>query len=104
MSRKKENARFICDNCGREVLPQRDGSYRNHCRFCLFSKHVDRVPGDRMNECGGLMRPVGLRYKSGKGFQIVHKCLLCGEEKVNKVTENSVQPDDIEEIIKLFGI
>ena len=50
------------------------------------------------------MRPVGLRYKSGKRFQITHRCLRCGEEKVNKVTENSVQPDDIEEIIKLLGI
>ena len=26
------------------------------------------------------MRPLGLRYKSGKGFQLVHRCLKCGEE------------------------
>ncbi|UCB43299.1 MAG: RNHCP domain-containing protein [Dehalococcoidales bacterium] len=104
MSRAKENAEFICENCGREVLPLSNGSYRNHCPFCLFSKHVDVVPGDRLNECSGLMRPMGLRYKSGKGFQITHRCLRCGEERVNRLTENSIQPDDIEEIIKLFGI
>ncbi|HEY41636.1 MAG TPA: RNHCP domain-containing protein [Dehalococcoidia bacterium] len=104
MSREKENAGFVCENCGREVLPLSNGTYRNHCPFCLFSKHVDIKPGDRQNKCGGLMRPVRLRYKSGKGFQIVHRCLQCGEERVNKVTENLGQPDDIEEIIKLSGI
>ncbi len=102
MSKKKENAGFICENCGREVLPVTNGSYRNHCPFCLFSKHIDIVPGDRKRECGGLMKPVGLRYKSGKGFQIIHKCLRCGEESVNKVAEGSVQPDDIEELVRLF--
>jgi len=47
------------------------------------------------------MRPVGLIYKSGKGFQLVHRCLKCGEEKVNRVAEFSIQPDDIEELLKL---
>ena len=101
MSRRKENTGFICENCGREVLPVTDGSYRNHCPFCLYSKHIDIEPGDRAGRCGGLMRPVGLIYKSGKGFQLVHRCLKCGEEKVNRVAEFSIQPDDIEELLKL---
>ena len=102
MSRRKENTRFTCSYCGWEVLPLRNGSYRNHCPFCLFSRHIDIKPGDRKSECGGLMKPVGLKYKSGKGFQIVHRCLRCGEERVNKIAGGTVQPDDIEEIVKLL--
>jgi hypothetical protein len=55
-----------------------------------------------VGKCGGLMIPLELRQKSGKGFQIVHKCLRCGAERVNKVAEGTVQPDNIEELIKLF--
>jgi len=102
MSRREENAGFTCERCGREVLPLSNGSYRNHCPFCLFSKHVDITPGDRMNKCGGLMEPIGLKHKSGKGFQIVHRCLLCRGKTINRIAENTAQPDDIEELVKLF--
>jgi DNA-directed RNA polymerase subunit RPC12/RpoP len=98
MSREKENTGFICQNCGRAVSPLSNGSYRNHCPFCLFSKHVDNLPGDRRGNCGGLMEPVGLRYRAGKGYQIVHRCLKCGAERVNKAALDTVQPDDIEAI------
>ena len=102
MSRKTENVGFVCGYCGREVAPVNNGSYRNHCPFCLFSKHVDKLPGDRMNDCQGLMEPIDLRQKSGKGFQILHRCLRCGFERVNKVAEDTIQPDDIERLIELF--
>ena len=101
MSRKVENAGFTCINCGRRVLPLSSGSFRNHCPFCLFSRHMDVVPGDRKQQCGGLMEPVGLRYRPGKGFQIVHRCLQCGEERINKIAEDPVQPDDIEALVRL---
>jgi len=104
MSRNDENAGFACERCGRQVVPVSNGSYRNHCPFCLFSKHVDVMPGDRMSECRGLMQPVGLRWRSGKGFQIVHVCLRCGEVRVNKVAENTVQPDDIEALVGLVAL
>ena len=102
MSRREENTGFVCENCGRKVLPVSNGSYRNHCPFCLYSKHVDRKSGDRREECGGLMKPVGIKYKSGKGFQIVHRCLLCGAEKVNKIAGDTNQPDEIEALAGLF--
>ncbi|OFX16644.1 MAG: RNHCP domain-containing protein [Armatimonadetes bacterium RBG_16_58_9] len=101
MSRQSENREFTCGHCGRRVVPLTNGSYRNHCPFCLHSKHVDTVPGDRMSDCGGLMEPVGLEHKSGKGWQIVHKCLRCGQRRVNKVAENTAQPDDIEALARL---
>lgn len=101
MSRRKENTGFTCDNCGSEVLPQTNGGYRNHCPFCLYSKHVDDIPGDRKETCSGMMMPVRLVYKTGKGYQIMHKCLRCGIEKTNRIAEYSVQSDEIEELLKL---
>ena len=101
MGRKDENCFFICEYCGKEVLPLTNGSYRNHCPFCLYSKHVDNMPGDRLSRCKGLMKPVGLEYKPGKGYQIVHVCIKCGAKKVNKIAEDSLQTDDFERIIRL---
>jgi DNA-directed RNA polymerase subunit RPC12/RpoP len=104
MSRKNENTGFTCANCGKTVLPLDNGSYRNHCPFCLYSKHVDILPGDRRENCGGLMEPVNLRYKPGKGWQILHRCVRCGAERVNKVAAGTVQPDNIEVINRLFTL
>ena len=64
MSRELENTGFICQNCGKEVLPLTDGSYRNHCPFCLYSLHVDIIPGDRASDCGGIMKPIKIIYNS----------------------------------------
>jgi DNA-directed RNA polymerase subunit RPC12/RpoP len=68
---------FICDVCGKEVLPL-NVSARDHCPYCLCSKHVDINPGDRLNPCKGVLRPVGIdKYK--ETFKIVYKCDKCGE-------------------------
>lgn len=101
MSRKKENTSFKCLNCGKIVEPLTNGSYRNHCPFCLYSLHVDNKPGDRLSECKSLMKPVGLIYKSKKGWQIVHKCVKCGHEQVNKIADDTIQPDSYEELAGL---
>lgn len=101
MSRNKENVGFICENCGREVLPLSSGSYRNHCPFCLYSKHVDQQPGDRLNPCGALMKPVGLKYHSKKGYQIMHQCTRCGQSQLNKAAREGVQPDDLDMLLRL---
>ena len=102
MSRKKENSSFVCENCGQFVLPLSNGSYRNHCPVCLHSKHVDLKPGDRSSSCKGIMKPISVKNTSKKGMQLVHHCTLCGAEKVNKVAEDQVQPDDVEQIIMLM--
>lgn len=47
------------------------------------------------------MRPVGLRYNSAKGYQIVHQCVSCGERSVNRIADLTDQPDDWDEIIHL---
>ena len=97
MSRKTENTGFICMQCGTDVPKLTNGNYRNHCPCCLYSLHVDSTPGDRANDCHGLMKPVGLRYHKKKGYQIVHRCLRCGAEKVNRTA-----PDDFDSLMDLI--
>ncbi|MBQ0109632.1 MAG: RNHCP domain-containing protein [Clostridiales bacterium] len=92
----KNDSGFICENCGREVPPLGYSS-RNHCPYCLYSKHVDVNPGDRANECGGLMEPYAVTVNAKKGFIITHKCKKCGEEHNNKMQSD----DDTELLIKL---
>ena len=40
---------FTCENCGKHV-PKLGYSCRNHCPYCLHSKHVDVNPGDRAED------------------------------------------------------
>ena len=94
MSKKTENTAFDCQNCGAAVLPVTNGSYRNHCPFCLHSLHVDDTPGDRQSTCGALMPPLRLTRHARKGRQIVHRCARCGVESVNRIAEDTAQPDD----------
>ncbi|CAM3205768.1 RNHCP domain-containing protein [Stackebrandtia soli] len=95
MSRRNENTGFVCAHCGEAVKALTNGSYRNHCPFCLHSRHVDEMPGDRAADCGGVMEPVELRHKPGKGLQIRFRCLECGAESFNRVATDTVQPDDM---------
>lgn len=74
---KKNDSGFICENCGVEVPPL-EYSSRDHCNSCLFGKHVDNNPGDRANDCHGLLKPVGLKTSSGKN-QIVYDCSKCNK-------------------------
>lgn len=78
---KKNKEDFTCEKCGYFVVGT---GYTNHCPKCLWCKHVDIFPGDRNNDCGGMMMPIKLENKKGN-FVIVHKCKKCGEEKTNKV-------------------
>ena len=50
---------FVCEACGKKVLPL-GYSARDHCPFCLCSKHVDIMPGDRQNTCLGILEPIGI--------------------------------------------
>jgi len=100
MSRETENTGFCCFHCGRTVLPLTNGSYRNHCPFCLHSLHVDIVPGDRLSRCGGIMEPIGLKYGK-KGYQIIFRCVRCGASGVNRIAEDPRQPDDIIALTRL---
>jgi len=93
------NDAFVCENCKQAVQPLTLGSYRNHCPFCLHSKHVDIVPGDRQNNCLGLMEPVSVEHSTKKGWIILHRCLHCGEIKRNKAALDDRQPDNFDALI-----
>lgn len=90
-TKKKED--FICEKCGVEV---NGTGYTNHCPECLWSKHVDVFPGDRFEECKGLMEPI-LVEKEKEKWVLTHKCIKCGGTKRNKVEAE----DDFDEVIKL---
>ncbi|MBQ4150818.1 MAG: RNHCP domain-containing protein [Clostridia bacterium] len=97
----KNDSGFICRNCGKEVLPLGSSS-RNHCPFCLCSIHIDINPGDRANDCLGIMDPIKVEINPKKGYVILHRCRKCGEIKRNRAANDAaVQPDDMNYIIKL---
>ncbi len=93
MSFKRTQENFICEHCGKSVI---GNGYTNHCPYCLWSKHVDIDPGDRMEECGGLMKPIDI-YLEHQDWVIVHKCERCGASKRKKV----VSEDNFDEVIRL---
>ena len=95
----KIDEEFTCEHCGKHV--QKLGySCRNHCPYCLHSKHVDVNPGDRAEECHGDLVPVGAEIDSKKGYVIIFKCKKCGKIRRNKAAED----DDMDLIIKLTAM
>ena len=97
---KNDNG-FVCQNCGKEVEPLGFSS-RNHCPFCLCSIHIDVMPGDRANECLGIMDPIKVELNPKKGYVILHRCRKCGEIKRNRAAVDApVQPDDMDMVIRL---
>ncbi len=97
----KKNESFKCGNCGENILELKNGSCRNHCPFCFYSKHVDNVPGDRESVCKSLMKPVEYEYNSKKGYMIVHECLSCGKIQKNKTSfDDPIQPDDYDNFLE----
>lgn len=100
----KNDSGFICAACGKEVLPLGYTS-RNHCPFCLCSLHVDVNPGDRANECRGILRPIQAQPDPKRGYIIIHRCERCGTTVRNKAAhEAKVQPDDLNLIIALTAM
>jgi len=72
---QKRKEDFICENCSHKNTG--DG-YTNHCQKCLHSKHVDIFPGDRKEDCGGLM-PVTSVEKKGDTYVLTQTCNACGQ-------------------------
>lgn len=93
-SRKIED--FTCENCHHFMS---GSGYTNHCSQCFYSKHVDINPGDRANECGGMMKPVAYKIDKKKGIVLTHLCLKCNAEKNNKLSDN----DEVDQLLKVFS-
>lgn len=93
-AKNKEN--FTCNKCGHENI---GNGYTNHCSKCLWSLHVDVNPGDRLATCQVLMKPIKIEGSTGHDYKVLHKCLICGHEKINKLSEGDNQ-DVVIQIIK----
>ena len=78
---------MVCENCGKKISPL-GYTCRDHCNYCLHSKHVDINPGDRAENCNGVLEPIGLEINSKKGYVIVFKCKKCGAIRKNKAAKD----------------
>ncbi len=93
---KDEN--FTCSKCGFEVS-KLNYTARDHCPHCLYSLHVDVNPGDRLNNCCGLLEPIGIeKYKDT--FKIIYCCQKCKQIHKNIMAND----DNMDLIIELSKI
>ena len=87
---------FTCINCGKNVK-KLGYTARDHCNYCLYSVHVDINPGDRKNNCHGILVPFDIEkfkntykiiYKCNKCYKI-HKNIMANDDDMNKIIEVS---------------
>lgn len=82
---------------------------RNHCPYCLWSRHVDHTRvGDRMSACKAIMQPIGLTVKRRQNkygghvlygeLMLIHRCNDCGKVSINRLAAD----DQVERIMELF--
>ncbi len=83
---------FICEN-GHKPVDKLNYTARDHCPHCLYSKHVDILPGDRANECKGLLEPIDIE-KFKDTYKIVYKCQKC-----KQIHKNIIAKDDSFDLI-----
>lgn len=77
---------IVCINCGRAFPDQAPGTgQRNHCPFCLWSRHVDVRPGDRASLCAKPMEPIALWVADSRELRVIHRCTGCGMLKPNRL-------------------
>ena len=86
---------FIWKKCGKKVK-KLGYTARDHCPYCLYSKHVDINPGDRNNSCKGMLEPVGIE-KFKDSFKIIYLCEKCHKTHKNIMAKD----DDMNKIIEL---
>ena len=97
---------FRCLNCKRIIChSQFTGTeHRNHCPFCLYSKHVDeKTSGDRKSTCKAKMAPIGLTFKYQYAIRngelmLIHKCTNCDKISINRIAGDDFQ----DEILAVF--
>lgn len=100
------NPDFRCMHCDTYVSAwsaQAGVRHRNHCPYCLWSRHLDLyAAGDRLSACKAPMEPVGLTFKRqrkkyGRGsgeLMLVHRCMGCGALSINRIAA-----DDLGEVV-----
>jgi hypothetical protein len=102
---------FMCLHCHNFVSAEAALSgvqNRNHCPYCLSSRHLDLYQaGDRLSACQARMKAVALTLKRsakkyacpGQGeLMLVHVCEECGKISINRLATD----DDNETILGVF--
>ncbi len=102
---------FICMNCRNSVSSEGLLSgvhHRNHCPYCLSSRHLDLFKaGDRLSACKARMQPLALTLKrtskkySGEHrgeIMLVHQCEGCGKISINRIAAD----DNVEVLLEIF--
>ena len=75
----KQPTSFRCVHCRFDVSTAAVGTaHRNHCPNCLWSRHVDDVPGDRAADCGSSMEPIAITVRKDGEWVLIHRCNRCG--------------------------
>lgn len=107
-----KDGNFRCLHCGNHVVqtPSLSGvQNRNHCPYCLWSKHVDlHQSGDRLAACKAQMRPVGLAMKknrkkygpeTGGELMLIHCCEGCGKFSLNRIAADDLS----DRVLEIFS-
>lgn len=102
---------FLCKHCHNYVSAHMLFSgvqNRNHCPYCLWSRHMDLYEaGDRLAACKAKMQPVGLALKQshkkyGMGslgeLMLIHACTECGKLSVNRIAAD----DDAATVMEVY--
>jgi hypothetical protein len=85
-ARHRSPSSFRCRNCGLDVPTDALGTrHRNHCPNCLWSRHVDQVPGDRAASCGAVMEPLAIAVRGDGEWVLIHRCSGCGALHGNRI-------------------
>jgi hypothetical protein len=107
-----KSASFKCRHCHNYVNAEPFVSgvqNRNHCPYCLWSRHLDLYKaGDRLAACKGQMEPVGLTLKrtrkkyvgpaSGE-LMLIHRCVECGKVSINRIAADDA-PEALFEVFQ----
>jgi hypothetical protein len=80
-SKKVED--FTCEVCSTK---NKGTGYTDHCSNCLWGKHVDINPGDRMSKCHGQMKPIKAMHDRN-GFLVIYECTKCKTKKKIRAAE-----------------
>lgn len=106
----RQSESFQCAHCRSHVttLPWISGvQNRNHCPYCLWSKHLDhKQAGDRLSACKAPMRPAGVALKQSRKkygtdtgeLMLVHVCGGCGKVSLNRIAAD----DDPQAILAAY--
>ena len=99
---------MVCHNFVSAEVAVSGVNNRNHCPYCLSSRHLDMFEaGDRLSACKSSMRAAALTLKktakkfgsAGQGeLMLVHLCDECGKPSINRIAAD----DDPATVLEVF--